>query len=780
LRVNPVKQNRCAAYAIRWRLVVRLSTICFLFVHFFQTRILLGVLLLAGGLLGSRSVQALPRNYWNTNYDSLRSSLPQQPTDTARLRTLTQLLDITELSDAQRRQQALLLLDELLALNQQLPLLDGQPYRHLRTGLGLWIQGGDDAQALKELHRAIVLFDQAHHPVPKLLIDLAPLYNRMHQSAARLAYFRQQLTYYRLHDYRENAAACYLVLGGSYRHLSDFNQAISCFLHAADLFRHFDRRLYANELMVAGNTYAEWGNHAKAIYYLEKAGQLLRHYQFKGLQEVYILNALSRLYRQLGQPTQALRYAELALQAARHDSTNRPTYTAYALLLKGAALLQQGRPAQAYPLLLRSQQLADSLHMDISGRPGEFMLDEAWARYYVARQQYAQAEVHWRTALQKATVSQLDMLRPRLLQELIRFHDARQQPERAQQYTRVYLALTDSLVRTQGRFSVAQYEGERLEQAQNAQIANLRQTQLVQTLRLRQRNLLLGVAAGALLLLVGLGVVLYWQLRRNRRTLAQLQATQQQLVAAEKWAFVGEVSAGIAHELQNPLHFMKRFADVSTTMLEQMNQQNHPPAGLEHDIMAGLKQNLQEISQHGTRASSIIRDMLAHSRAGTGPRHPTDLNVLVAEQAHLAYQSLQAQDFTTPVSLTLELAPELPLLELAPQDMGRALLNLLTNAFYAVQQRTQTAEPGYQPQVLVRTRQLGRTVEISIHDNGLGMSEEVQQQIFQPFFTTKPAGEGTGLGLSLSHDIIQKGHGGRLQVESQPGEFTEFVVTLQA
>jgi two-component system NtrC family sensor kinase len=751
-------------------------------VYFFQARILLGVLLLAGGLLGSRSAQALPRNYWNTNYDSLRRTLPQQPTDTARLRTLAQLLDITELSDAQRRQQALPLLDELLALNQGLPLLDARPYRHLRTGLGLWVQGGADARAMTELHRAISLFDQAHHPVPKLLIDLAPLYNRMHQSAARLAYFQRQLTYYRLHDYRENAAACYLVLGGSYRHLGDFNQAISCFLHAADLFRHFDRRLYANELMVAGSVYAEWGNYAKAIHYLQQADRLLRHYQFKGLQEVYILNALSRLYRQLEQPTQALRYAELALQAAHRDSTNRPTYTAYALVLKGAVLLQQGQLAQAYPLLRRSQQLADSLHLEISGRPGEFMLDEAWARYYVARQHYGQAEVHWRTALKKASASQLNMLRPKLLQELIRFYDARQQPEQAQQYTHIYLALTDSLVRSQGRFYVAQYEGERLEQAQSAQIANLRQAQLVQALRLRQRNLLLGVAAGALLLLAGFGAVLYWQLRLNRRTLAQLRATQQQLVAAEKWAFVGEVSAGIAHELQNPLHFMKRFADVSSSMLEQMKQQSHQhaPTGLEHEIMAGLKLNLQEISQHGTRASSIIRDMLAHSRAGTGPRHLTDLNALVAEQAHLAYEGLQAQHPAFRASLTLNLASDLPPLELAPQDMGRALLNLLTNAFYAVQQRTQTAEPNYLPQVLVQTQQLGRTVEISVRDNGLGMSEEVQQQIFQPFFTTKPAGEGTGLGLSLSHDIIQKGHGGRLQVESQPGEFTEFVVTLQA
>ncbi|SHM00901.1 tetratricopeptide repeat protein [Hymenobacter psychrotolerans] len=219
--------------------------------YFFQARLLLSVLLLLGGLLSSRPARALPRNYWNTNYDSLRRTLPQQPTDTARLRTLAQLLDITELSDAQRRQQALPLLDELLALNQRLPLLDARPYRHLRTGLGLWVQGGTDARAMAELHQAVSLF------------DLAPLYNRMHQSEARLAYFRQQLAYYRLRNYRENTAACYLVLGGSYRHPGDFNQAISCYLHAADLFRHFDRRLYANELMVAGSTYAEWGNHAK-------------------------------------------------------------------------------------------------------------------------------------------------------------------------------------------------------------------------------------------------------------------------------------------------------------------------------------------------------------------------------------------------------------------------------------------------------------------------------------------------------------------------------------
>jgi signal transduction histidine kinase len=400
----------------------------------------------------------------------------------------------------------------------------------------------------------------------------------------------------------------------------------------------------------------------------------------------------------------------------------------------------------------------------------------------MARHDYPRAEARWLAAYQKATASKFNMLRPNLLQELIRFYNARQQPEQVQRFTNTYLALVDSMNQAHASFNIAQYEVELIKQAQNSQIATLRHNQAVQTLRLRQRNFLLGGVLFVFVVMSGLGVLLYRQLQLNTRTLAQLREAQSQLVAAEKWAFVGEVSAGMAHELQNPLKFMKRFAEVSAVMLDNMQHvrsgQLSVRGGLEKDIIVGLRQNLQEISQHGLRASSIIKDMLEHARTGTNTSQPTDLNALVTEYARLAYEGYQGPASASLISLALHLNPQLPAVNLIPQDLGRVLLNLLTNAFQAVHQRELSASADYVPTVDVSTRHQAGAVEIRVRDNGLGMSEAVKERIFQPFFTTKPVGEGTGLGLSMSYEIVTKGHGGSLQVETQEGEFTEFVVTL--
>jgi signal transduction histidine kinase len=305
--------------------------------------------------------------------------------------------------------------------------------------------------------------------------------------------------------------------------------------------------------------------------------------------------------------------------------------------------------------------------------------------------------------------------------------------------------------------------------------------------RLRLGNWLLSGALLAVVLVSALGAFIYRQLRINRRTLEQLRQTQSQLVQAEKMAFLGELTAGIAHELQNPLNFMKNFAEVSTDLVDDMNGERpdgHRDAGLQEEILAGLKQNLLKISQHGQRASSIIKDMLTHSRSGTGQRVPTDLNALADESLDLAYQELCAQDSTFRADLATDFDPKLGTVAVVTQDMGRVLLNLCTNALHAVRERERQAaghkaEPPYQPTVAVSTRRVtGRAVEIRVRDNGTGMPAEVQAKVFQPFFTTKPVGEGTGLGLSLSYDIVTKGHGGTLTVESREGEGTEFLIRL--
>ena len=264
-----------------------------------------------------------------------------------------------------------------------------------------------------------------------------------------------------------------------------------------------------------------------------------------------------------------------------------------------------------------------------------------------------------------------------------------------------------------------------------------------------------------------------------QRSLTELRATQAQLIQKEKMASLGELTAGIAHEIQNPLNFVNNFADVSAELVAELKEAQAAGDAAEVSALADdLTQNLTKIHQHGQRASSIVRGMLEHSRASTGERAPLDVNALADEYLRLAYHGLRAKAKTFNATLETDLAPGLPLVEGVGADLGRVLLNLFNNAFYAVQQRQLAGESGYAPTVSVATKQRAGQVEIRVSDNGTGIPEAVRAKIFQPFFTTKPTGEGTGLGLSLSHDIITKGHGGTLAVASQPGQGTTFTITL--
>jgi signal transduction histidine kinase len=246
-------------------------------------------------------------------------------------------------------------------------------------------------------------------------------------------------------------------------------------------------------------------------------------------------------------------------------------------------------------------------------------------------------------------------------------------------------------------------------------------------------------------------------------------------------ASLGELTAGIAHEIQNPLNFVNNFSEVSTELLEELlehRRQPNPDPALEDELLADVHQNLLRINQHGHRASTIVKGMLEHARTSTGQKAPTDLNALTEEYSKLAYHSLRAKNKAFEAKLTVHLDPSLGPVPAVPQDLSRVLLNVFTNAFYAVQQKARTAGPAYRPEVQVRTQREAGQVKIQIRDNGTGVPEAIRQKIFQPFFTTKPTGEGTGLGLSLSYDIITKGHGGTFALASEEGEFTELTLTL--
>jgi two-component system NtrC family sensor kinase len=281
---------------------------------------------------------------------------------------------------------------------------------------------------------------------------------------------------------------------------------------------------------------------------------------------------------------------------------------------------------------------------------------------------------------------------------------------------------------------------------------------------------------------------IHLQREKAEKALSELKATQNQLIQAEKLASLGELTAGIAHEIQNPLNFVNNFSELSVELISELMEERSKEEGkrdkeLENELLGDLSQNQEKINYHGKRASSIVKGMLEHSRNDVGVAELTDINQLADEFLRLSYHGLRAKNrsgsaaqFNADYELIAD--ENLPKIKVIPQDIGRVLLNLINNAFYAVNERLKKQEAGYRPKVTVTTQVAGKQIELKIQDNGTGMPEATKAKIFQPFFTTKPTGEGTGLGLSLTYDIVTKGHGGTIEVETKEGEGTVFTVKL--
>lgn len=271
------------------------------------------------------------------------------------------------------------------------------------------------------------------------------------------------------------------------------------------------------------------------------------------------------------------------------------------------------------------------------------------------------------------------------------------------------------------------------------------------------------------------------------KTLEQLKATQNQLIVSEKLASLGALTAGIAHEIKNPLNFVNNFAQLTIEMVQDLMQEIEPQkAGMDSEsveeieiLLNDLTQTADKINQHGQRADRIVQGMLAHSREVTGERESTDLNTLLDEYINLAYHGIRAKDSNFNVTFEKDYDQTIGMINIVAQDLGRVFLNIVNNACYAVDKKKKTTHANnFSPMIWIRTKNLGKRVEISIRDNGPGIAPEIRDQIFDPFFTTKPTGEGTGLGLSISYDIIVHEHQGEIKVETEEGEFADFTVVL--
>ncbi len=332
------------------------------------------------------------------------------------------------------------------------------------------------------------------------------------------------------------------------------------------------------------------------------------------------------------------------------------------------------------------------------------------------------------------------------------------------------------------------YEFDKKQQVQQAQ-----QKVKDELARTRQLGLIMGLVLAFLLAMVAFigfrnkqksNALLKSQKEEIENTLTLLKSTQSQLIQSEKMASLGELTAGIAHEIQNPLNFVNNFSEVNTELIDEMGQEINNGNYDEVKVIArDIKENEQKINHHGKRADAIVKGMLQHSRSSSGIKEPTDINALADEYFRLAYHGLRAKDKSFNATMKTEFDETIGKINIIPQDIGRVILNLITNAFYAAP-LTPPADGGFkdpnykhEPIVRVSTKKVGNKVLISVRDNGPGIPQKILDKIFQPFFTTKPTGQGTGLGLSLSYDIV-KAHGGELKVDTKEGEGSEFVIQL--
>ncbi len=346
-------------------------------------------------------------------------------------------------------------------------------------------------------------------------------------------------------------------------------------------------------------------------------------------------------------------------------------------------------------------------------------------------------------------------------------------------YMKIYIAARDKVFSQEKmkQFQAASFEAEKKE-------SDLANAEASYKSRLRMY-----IVIGTAFVFLIVAFVLFRNNRQKQKankvletTLTNLKSTQTQLIQSEKMASLGELTAGIAHEIQNPLNFVNNFSEVNTELIEELKGERQKAEGvrnteLEDELLNDIKANSEKINHHGKRAGDIVKGMLQHSRTGSGKKEPTDINALCDEYLRLSYHGLRAKDKSFNATMKTDFDSSIGKINIVPQDIGRVVLNLINNAFYAVSERPKAEGEGFEPTVSVSTKKVSDKIEIKVSDNGNGIPQKVLDKIFQPFFTTKPTGQGTGLGLSLSYDII-KAHGGEIKVETKEGKGSTFIIQL--
>ena len=518
-----------------------------------------------------------------------------------------------------------------------------------------------------------------------------------------------------------------------------------------------------------GSDYWDLQNYPKAISFYKKAIQTnKRPPNTREAREMQIYTELSLgdSYSEMNRLDSAFFYIQKIYNETLNDHLH-PTV----LLYLGDVLFKMGNHQQAFAYLRQSVMLNEKNNDDYDSADA----CKTIARFFKETNQPDSAIFYAKKGLAHAQSFGFKMdilINSKILADEYETKDIKQ----AFYYLKLAMAVNDQLFGSKKVKEIQKIlSGEQQRQREIELQRIARQTQLKEYIFL---------AGLAILLLIAF--ILYRHNKQRKKanrilenTLTNLKSTQTQLIQSEKMASLGELTAGIAHEIQNPLNFVNNFAEVNQEMIDELKEELK--SGNIDEALAiadDIQQNEEKISHHGKRADSIVKGMLQHSRTGSGEKALININALADEYLRLSYHGLRSKDKDFNTEMVTNFDVKLPLINVIPQDIGRVLINLFNNAFYAVNQKMKTVGPGYKPEVSVTTSTENGQVIIKVKDNGVGIPDAIKEKIMQPFFTTKPTGEGTGLGLSLTYDMVVKGHGGTIDVTSKESEGSEFIIKL--
>jgi signal transduction histidine kinase len=556
--------------------------------------------------------------------------------------------------------------------------------------------------------------------------------------------------------FRENEGTDLYQIGVTYRHLGNFEKALDYLYKSLSIYREDKNQLFQSyPINVIGSIYFENGDYTKALEYFEQ-GLAGRRASLDKLGEAGSLDNIGLTHFKLGNYAQAINYCQQSFTIA--ESTGDKRAQSNALLHLAEIYKQKGEIKKATRFSNESLEIKKLI--GDKRREVETLLFLADLHKIVSGDNKVLELLN--DALKIAEeLKMLDLLsQTRLhLSEYYKHHGDYKEALK-------HLDLHINLEKEFHKNAIAQ-------KVSNLEITHKAEETRKEADAIRQKNDEL----------TKLNEEIESQKKKLIETLTELKATQAQLIQSEKMASLGELTSGIAHEIQNPLNFVNNFSEVSNELIGEMKEElamgNTQEA---NEIADDLRQNLEKINHHGKRADAIVKGMLQHSRVNTGQKELTDINALCDEYLRLAYHGFKAKDKSFSATIETDFDSRIEKIKVVPQDMGRVIINLINNAFYAVNEKAklQSDLDGYKPQVFVQTKRgkpNGDHVEIRVADNGDGVPQKILGKIFQPFFTTKPTGQGTGLGLSLAYDIV-KGHGGEIKVETKEREGAEFTITL--